>query len=144
MEIPGISNSGSFGPSGSSIAGNTDVSKDEFLVLLVAQLKNQSPMNPMEGHEFIAQLAQFSSLEQLITINETSTAMFENQQLLAGSNLVGKTATYLDPSTGLFEEGKIEGIQIEGNTISAIINNQVVPPANIIELREGNVEPIKP
>lgn len=45
--------------------------KDEFLQLLVAQLKNQDPMNPMNSEEFAAQLAQFSSLEQLIEINDT-------------------------------------------------------------------------
>jgi flagellar basal-body rod modification protein FlgD len=45
--------------------------KDEFLQLLVAQLKNQDPLNPMNSEEFAAQLAQFSSLEQLIEINET-------------------------------------------------------------------------
>ena len=45
--------------------------KDEFLQLLVAQLKNQDPMNPMNSEEFAAQLAQFSSVEQLIEINDT-------------------------------------------------------------------------
>lgn len=44
--------------------------KDEFLRLLVAQLRHQDPLNPMRGEEFAAQLAQFSSLEQLIQINE--------------------------------------------------------------------------
>lgn len=50
-------------------AGGT-MGKDEFLQLLVAQLKNQDPMNPMNSEEFAAQLAQFSSLEQLIEMNE--------------------------------------------------------------------------
>ncbi len=44
--------------------------KEEFLQLLVAQLRNQDPMNPMESQEFAAQLAQFSSVEQLINVNE--------------------------------------------------------------------------
>jgi flagellar basal-body rod modification protein FlgD len=45
--------------------------KDEFLKLLVAQLKNQDPMNPSNGQEMAAQLAQFSSLEQLTQIGST-------------------------------------------------------------------------
>ena len=45
-------------------------SKDQFLKLLVAQLQNQDPLNPMQGDAFVAQLATFSSLEQLVSINE--------------------------------------------------------------------------
>ena len=64
-----------------SIAGSTGISqlqessssiasKDEFLQLLVAQLSYQDPLNPQDGAAFVAQLAQFSSLEQLISIRE--------------------------------------------------------------------------
>ncbi len=45
--------------------------KDEFLQLLVTQLQNQDPLNPMDNTEFLSQMAQFSSLEQLIHINTT-------------------------------------------------------------------------
>jgi len=44
--------------------------KDAFLTLLVAQMENQDPLNPMEGSEFTAQLAQYSSLEQLYNVND--------------------------------------------------------------------------
>jgi flagellar basal-body rod modification protein FlgD len=44
--------------------------KSQFLQLLVAQLKGQDPLNPMDGTQFVAQLAQFSSLEELINIRE--------------------------------------------------------------------------
>jgi flagellar basal-body rod modification protein FlgD len=52
-----------------------NVGKDEFLKLLVAQLQNQDPLNPMENQEFVAQLATFSSLEQLISINNGITSL---------------------------------------------------------------------
>jgi flagellar basal-body rod modification protein FlgD len=49
--------------------------KDEFLKLLVAQMKNQDPLNPMDGQQMAAQLAQFSSVEQLVTANESLEAI---------------------------------------------------------------------
>jgi flagellar basal-body rod modification protein FlgD len=54
---------------------STEVSKTEFLKLLVAQLQNQDPLNPMDNQEFVAQLATFSSLEQLISINSAVTEL---------------------------------------------------------------------
>ncbi len=49
---------------------NDDLGKDAFLNLLITQLKNQDPLNPMEDREFIAQMAQFSSLEQMQEMNK--------------------------------------------------------------------------
>jgi flagellar basal-body rod modification protein FlgD len=56
----------------SNVATNAtkELGKSEFLELLVAQLQNQDPMNPVDNQQFIAQLATFSSLEQLISINQ--------------------------------------------------------------------------
>ena len=55
-------------------AGNAELGRDEFLQLLVAQLRNQDPTSPQQGHEFAAQLAQFSSVEQLTNINASMQA----------------------------------------------------------------------
>lgn len=61
-------------PSAASAAGSltqgTEMGREDFLLLLVTQLSNQDPLSPMDGQEFAAQLAQFSSLEQLIGIQD--------------------------------------------------------------------------
>jgi flagellar basal-body rod modification protein FlgD len=54
----------------SSVQKKTQMGKDEFLKLLMAQLKNQDPMNPLDSAAFTSQLAQFNSLEQLMQVNE--------------------------------------------------------------------------
>lgn len=51
-------------------AGEALVGKDDFLKLLVAQIKNQNPLNPADGIQFLSQLAQFSQLEQLLYIRQ--------------------------------------------------------------------------
>lgn len=74
--------------------GNSKMDKDAFFKLMIAQLKNQDPMNPLKNHEMAAQLAQFSGLEQMTNMNTTLTKMEsrnsqpENFQAL---NLIGKT-----------------------------------------------------
>jgi flagellar basal-body rod modification protein FlgD len=66
----------------------TDVGKDEFLTMLVAQLQNQDPMNPMDSQQFAAQLAQFSSLEQLTQLNDL---MEQDLQMSQVNALIGQT-----------------------------------------------------
>jgi flagellar hook assembly protein FlgD len=56
--------------------------KETFLTLLVAQIKNQNPLNPADGTEFLTQLAQFTQLEQLISIREELEAMGKQNQAL--------------------------------------------------------------
>lgn len=73
-------------PNLSGIAGNTgnaDLGKDEFLKLLVAQLQNQDPVNPQDGAEFAAQLAQFNSVEQLINVNDGLENLSEQQSSMS-------------------------------------------------------------
>lgn len=59
--------------------------KDQFLKLLIAQMQNQDPTNPLDGSQMAAQLAQFSSLEQLQQINETLTGQATSQGTLLGA-----------------------------------------------------------
>lgn len=103
------------------------VSKDEFLKLFVAQLKNQSPLDPLKGHEFIAQLAQFSTVEQLTSLNSSFADEFKFQQLLGGGDLVGRNATYVDTTLGGMGEGIIQGSRITNGITSVMIGNRDIP-----------------
>jgi flagellar basal-body rod modification protein FlgD len=68
-------------PSGAAAKpANNQVSKEAFLQLLVAQIKNQNPMNPTDGVQLLSQLAQFSQLEQLLGIREDLGSLIENTQ----------------------------------------------------------------
>ncbi len=74
--------------------------REEFLTLLVAQLENQDPLNPQEGTDFTAQLAEYSQLEQLMNLNDTMTSMtdvFETSSESDGVSYIGREVTgYID------------------------------------------------
>jgi flagellar basal-body rod modification protein FlgD len=99
------------------------LNKDEFLQLLVAQLKNQDPMNPVGSQEFMSQMAAFSTLEQVTNMavagEEQSQMMAINQSL----SLVGHTVTYLneDETTS---EGKVESVDFGEGGVSLTINGE--------------------
>ena len=81
----------------SAATGSATLGKNEFLKLLTAQLQQQDPTQPMDSTAFVAQLAQFSSLEQMNNVNDTLTKMLTSQgtalQTTAAS-MVGKTAIF--------------------------------------------------
>ncbi len=90
--INSISNS-SGGLQPLNATGNSSLGKEDFLILLVAQLQNQDPLNPSDPTEFTAQLAQYSSLEQLMSVNqniENMAAAAQGQQQLSALGLIGR------------------------------------------------------
>lgn len=78
----------------SRFAKGDELGKDEFLKLLVTQLNNQDPLSPQENGEFIAQLAQFSTVEGIGNLNTSMDSMvsgFQSSQALQASSLVGRS-----------------------------------------------------
>lgn len=90
---------------------NNDLDREAFLRLLVTQLQHQDPLNPMENHEFIAQLAQFSSLEQMQNLNNNSVRSQAFQ--LVGREIVAEVR---NEATGTSEA-------VVGRATSAVIHN---------------------
>ncbi|NOY60331.1 MAG: hypothetical protein GXO75_15585 [Calditrichaeota bacterium] len=103
MQVSSVDNS-SAASALSAAPGNQDLDKDAFLQLLVVQLKNQDPLSPMDNTAFVAQLAQFSSLEQLSNMNSSlqSSALVTqsmNNSVMAG--LIGKNIRATDNTLNL-------------------------------------------
>ena len=80
-----------------------NLDKNAFMLLLVTQFKYQDPLNPMDDKEFVSQMAQFSSLEQLINLNTSMgslTTATNNQQMINATSYIGKEVTVSGNSIG--------------------------------------------
>lgn len=81
------------GTAGTASNASTNVDKNMFLQLLVAQLKNQDPLNPTDGTQFVAQLAQFQQLEQSVNTGEDVTAIRQDLDQLIAVGTGSQTTT---------------------------------------------------
>src|SRR5438876_921308 len=77
-----IANPGGKDPNKTVRRAHNTLDKDDFLKLMLTQMKNQDPMNPLQSHEMAAQLAQFTSLEQLFNVNKNLEGLNKSQDPL--------------------------------------------------------------
>ncbi len=115
---------------------NTDeMGKDQFLKLLVTQLKYQDPMKPVDDKEFISQMAQFSSLEQMQNLNTSFSAM-------RAFSLMGKeiAADFKDSETGEHEfvYGIVEKVRMEKGKVYVQVGERDIPIDDITEVSQKN------
>ncbi|MBU9714549.1 flagellar hook assembly protein FlgD [Evansella tamaricis] len=93
-----------------------DLDKDAFLRILITQLQNQDPLNPMEDKEFIAQMAQFTALEQMTNMNTNLQKFIDQQQqshFISHSELIGKEVSWEREKMGddgVLRKEKMEGV----------------------------------
>ncbi|MGE3912483.1 MAG: flagellar hook capping FlgD N-terminal domain-containing protein [Chloroflexota bacterium] len=119
--------------SAASLGAAAGMGKDDFMQLLIAQLKNQDPMKPMEDKEFITQLAQFSSLEAVEKMNSQLEELLGSQSLVQAATLIGKQAT-AKLTTGETLTGVISEVRMISGQPTAIINGQEVDTSLITVL----------
>lgn len=100
--------------------GNDELGKNEFMELMIAQLKNQNPLEPQDNGEFISQLAQFSSLEEMQSLSgsvDDVVSQFRSTQALQASAMVGRTVLAPSSIGVLGAEGEISGnVEVPAST----------------------------
>ena len=129
---------GNNGATGASTTAAPVGTKDEFLRLFVAQLENQNPLDPQDGAEFVAQLAQFSSVEQAAKTNERLEQILAGQMSASNASLasfVGKTGTFAGEAFTV--TGKGEGMPALGLDLG-----QAASKVNVV-IRDVNGRQVK-
>lgn len=107
MYVTQTSNAAAATPTQSaSSAGNVDY--QSFLKLLVAEMKNQDPTEPMDATQYVAQLASFSQVEQSIQVNKKLEQLLQTSAVTQADALLGRTVTSADGlTTGIVSEVKL-------------------------------------
>jgi flagellar basal-body rod modification protein FlgD len=115
-------------------SGNNSMGKDQFLQILITQLKNQDPLSPMQDKDFIAQMAQFSSVEQLTEMNGNLKSMLAmlSQSLGSASGIIGKTISWSVPGKGVNDlptvgSGVVEAIAVKNKAQYAVVDGKDIP-----------------
>jgi len=145
IDTTNVTSSASVAGSASTTSSSTDssvVSKDDFFRLLIAQLKYQDPLNPQDGAEYTAQLAQFTSLEKLSNIYdllETQGTDYNYLENLQSVNLVGREieASIVDEETSgsTTVAGTVSSVQFKNDSVYLTVNDQKISFADVISVK---------
>ncbi len=129
---------------------NGALGKDAFLKILITQLQNQDPTSPMDDKEFISQMAQFSSLEQMQNMTKAMGDLLESQQqsqLMNYSTFVGKEVKWHELTDKLDDKGepiyndgtgKIKELKfVDGEAVFVLTDGKEITPGNISSILGG-------
>lgn len=111
-----------------------ELGKDDFLNLLVTQLRYQDPLNPVDDKEFIAQMAQFSALEQMQNMNNTFSAV--KAFSLIGKRVIGTIVDKTTKETQIVE-GDVTNVKMSQGRIYVVVRGKDIPIESITDVTEG-------
>jgi flagellar basal-body rod modification protein FlgD len=104
----------------------SELDKDSFLKLLVAEMRHQDPTQPMNDREFISQMAQFSSLEQMSNMNQSIEKMLLRSQSGEAFSLIGKEVEAVDYASQQIVRGLVSGVVYRQDGVKVIIGSAEV------------------
>ncbi|MDW8242223.1 MAG: flagellar hook capping FlgD N-terminal domain-containing protein [Thermogemmata sp.] len=100
-----------------SVSSINAITQDQFLKLLIAQLQNQNPLEPLSDQEFISQLTAINTLQGVQNLNVNFGEMLRLQQLMGGTSLIGRTVTYERISGGPPASGTVNSLSVQDGQV---------------------------
>jgi len=110
-------------------------SGQDFMRLIIEQLKNQDPMNPLDSGEFTTQLAQINSLEQLINMNTLMEQFIGGGKLADATALIGRYVEGMD-ANGTSIAGTVESVEVIDGVPSLKIGDQLLLPSQVVTVSD--------
>ena len=110
--------------------------QEEFLKLLAAQFQSQDPMKPMEDTAFIAQMAQFTSLEQSATLVQQMTQLRSNQDVVTANSFIGRQVT-VDAGNDEIVRGEVTGVDFSDGEPRLMIGDYTYSVSSVLLVEPG-------
>ena len=116
-------------------ATNNTLGQQDFLKLLTAQMSNQDPLSPMSNEQFIAQMAQISTLQSSQDMGKQLVNLINTQQRTQALQMVGRDVDYLPDGASTPLTGRVGAVLLNHDTPTLMINGQQIPFAQIQSVR---------
>mgnify|MGYP001627227284 CR=1 FL=1 len=121
------------GQGGARTAPSNQLDKQVFFQLLVAQLKNQDPLKPWDGEQFVTQLVQFTILEQLLAMNKLLEESLQAAELSRGAALIGHRVK-IDTGQGELVEGTVEKVSLANGKVYLHVSGRAYELSQLVEV----------
>ncbi len=133
------------GTSLTSATASQTLGKQDFLNLLMTQLRNQDPLNVQEDREFIAQLAQFSTLEQTTNLGVAMENLAGFQQMTQAANLIDREVEAIIPGSSADEapttvRGVVTETRLNGDDVQLVVDGTLVNFKHVTHIRTTGAE----
>jgi flagellar basal-body rod modification protein FlgD len=113
----------------STVSSTTPKANDirsDYMNLLITQLRNQNPLEPLDNNQMAGQLATFSQLEQLENMNSTFQKVLAIQQMNQASGLIGRQISYLPTDSQTPQQGRVDGVKVVDGDVKVTVGTQVI------------------
>lgn len=134
MDISPLTSTRTSASQASGIAPGGELGEDAFLKLLVAQLKNQDPLSPVEDKDFMAQMAQFRMLEQLDQLNQIMSYQVGVQSLMQATGLLGKEVTAQAGKDAVPFSGLVSRVGLREGEVVLTVNGKDVFLSDVVQV----------
>lgn len=135
VDVTTVSNNNSIYNNTKSFEQKSILGKDDFLRMLVTQLSNQDPSSPLQDKDFIAQLATFSSLEQMSNLNKAF-EKFASSQMSQYTAAIGKEISWTPPGNISPVSGVVTGISSQNGNYFYMVGTEKIPTEIVTEIKQ--------
>jgi flagellar basal-body rod modification protein FlgD len=122
-----------------STAAKKTLGQDDFLKLLVAQLTAQDPLNPTKDTDFLAQMTQFSTLQQNQAMQADLAAMRSDQQLTQANGLIGRSVVLQTDDTHTLS-GVVAGVQMQSGAPKIVVGGQSYDLSQLVSVAPATTQ----